>query len=824
MNHENRIPKEKRHIPLKYQMILGGIIAVLIPFALAGIIIHLQLTASLMDMTKEKSVHTAKDVAGLIEATLMQEIKLATAIAADRHIIEAARKEDYADIQSTLGTIYSKISRDYFTLFFLDKDGVSRADAYFRDNAGINLSKREYFQNAKMGKTSVAGPIPSLDPQRMGEPIVVVSAPIEDQGEFLGIIGIPYNMDFIIDIISEWQEGETGLAYMVNQEGLVLAHPNKSYILTLRLLDDPGTQKLGMLIKTRNAGVASYSFQGMNRIAGATYIPLTGWTVIYSQARKEIMEPVNRILFSISICGFLFLCLTIAFIIYFYSNLSAPIQKMMEMTRQITRHSTEIILQIGKDRKIIFANPAFEQITGIPCKSIVGTEPPLTNINNMPPSAIWNSLEHGVPWSGRITLRKGNAETITLDVMLLPYRDGNGAILGYVEIGRDVTQELVFEKRLQQAQKLEAIGTLAGGIAHDFNNILSGIFGYAELSLMNNPQNPQTEEYLHGIIKASERARDLVAQILTFSRQTEVELSPVLAKSIIKEILKLLRASIPASINIEANLQSDAIVLADPIQVHQIVMNLFTNAIHAIGKETGHIKLELLDFKADAEFATAHPGAQPGNHLLIRVSDSGCGITPEILEHIFEPFFTTKPQGQGTGLGLSVVHGMVSKLRGVITAYSEPGKGSVFSVFIPAIDAEAPAPASSLDSITPGSERILFVDDEAPIAIAMKSILENLGYHVTCFARGADALEFIKTNPGAADLIVTDYSMPELSGLAIAEKLKEAGIAIPIILTSGYIHQEMENAARQIGIEEIIGKPMNAYQLVGAIQRALSKS
>lgn len=811
------------NMALKHKMILSGIAAVLIPFCIAGIIIYTQFSRSLLDVAKERSVNRSRDLSGLIEATLMQEIRLASSIAADPDIIAASKTGDYREAQKELEAIYERIGGDLFTIFLLDRKGIARADAHFNKEMGVNFSDREYFLKTKKGKTNIAGPLFSKGLSKPGEPIILICVPIQQNNEFYGMVGIPFHTDFLVNIILQKKSGRTGYAYLVNQEGLVLAHPKKEFILRFHFFDQAGVDNLAKIIKNRKTGSASYIVNGLEKIAGLTHMELTGWTVIFAQNRDEIMAPLNKVLIAMFFSGVLFLVGTVFIIIFVSSKISTPIQKMMEMVKQLTQHSNEIIVQTGADKKIIFVNPAFEKLTGQLSEKIIGTELNLNNAVHAAPDSIWESLEAGKPWSGRIILNNVNNDETTLDMVLVPIIDSNNSVAGYLAIGRDVTAELMFEKRLQEGQKLEAIGTLAGGIAHDFNNILTGIFGYAELLLMNNELNQKNEKYIREIIQASERARDLVSQILTFSRQANVELKPLLPGSVLKEALKLLRASIPATINIESKIDSNAVIMAEPTQIHQVIMNLFTNAAHAIGENTGTIKLELEDFFVDEEFIGAHPGINKGKHVILRISDTGCGINPESLDRIFDPFFTTKSPGKGTGLGLSVVHGIIKNLGGIITAYSEVGKGTVFNIIIPASEHDSFGTAPGAPSIKKGTERIAFIDDEIAIAETMQSILANLGYQVTVFTDGIDALETIKAKPGSFDIIITDYSMPRITGLEIAKSLKETGVYIPVILTSGYLSNDIESAARNAGISELTAKPINACQLTEAISRALQK-
>lgn len=812
-----------RNYSLKYKIILGSITAVIVPFFIAGVIIYLFLSDSLIEMSTNRLVTQADDTASLIHATLMKEIKLMSAIAADPDVITALKTGKYQTAQLELEMIHQRIGEDLFTIFLADKNGIAQADAFFKQQIGLDLSDRDYFQDAKKGNIAMSGPIPARGTATPGSPILILSVPIEENGEFLGIIAIPFNIDFIIDILEQRKVGKTGYAFILDSEGLVLVHPKKEFILSLNLHDLSGMDQLKALLKSNKRGTAFYTFEGNDKIAAITNIPLTDWSIAFTQDKSEIMSPVNRILLVMFVSLVVSLLITISLLVISSSRISSPVQKMIEMMKQITYHSRETIVQIGLDRKIIYANPAYEKVCGLSSDAITKSELELANLKNIPPEAIWASLEKGISWSGKVTLHNTEAQSATLEVMLVPLINNGEEIQGYLEIGRDITNEIIFEKKLRQSQKIEAIGTLAGGIAHDFNNILSGIFGYTELLLIEKELGANSEKYLKEIMSASERARDLVSQILTFSRQTEVEFRPILPKTILKEVLKLLRASIPASIEIQSKLESNSVIIAEPTQIYQVVMNLFMNAIHAIGDNNGVIKLKLEDFMVDEKFTSTHPEIKTGKHIVIRISDTGKGIDPKILEQIFEPFFTTKPQGKGTGLGLSVVHGIVKKMNGIITTYSEVGKGTVFNIFIPVSNTDTGNISESEQLVHKGTERIAIIDDEMTILTTTKSILTNLGYSITAFHNSMEALETIKADPDDFDLIITDYSMPLLTGVELSKRLKEAGIQVPVILTSGFHGQLTEDSAHNAGIAMMIRKPLNAYQLTNAIHKILHK-
>lgn len=361
---------------------------------------------------------------------------------------------------------------------------------------------------------------------------------------------------------------------------------------------------------------------------------------------------------------------------------------------------------------------------------------------------------------------------------------------------------------------MEAIGTLAGGIAHDFNNILTGIYGYIDLSLLSINKPDETSKYLKELEKAAKRAGDLVNQILTFSRHSKPELQTIVPKEIVKEVIKLIRATTPAEIGIESKLETDTPIFADPTQIHQVILNLCTNAIHAIGNNHGDIKIAVEDIIIDHVFAENHPGLNQGKHVLISISDSGCGISPEVLDHIFEPFFTTKPSGKGTGLGLSVAYGIIHNIGGVITVYSELGKGTAFNIIIPTTgnpinDSESEPHGNALMS---GSESIMLVDDEQPIANSLASILRSAGYIVTEFTDSQKALENFKNNYNNYDLVITDYSMAKLTGTDLAKEIKHYNASTPVILMSGFVNKNMEINAKELGVDVIVNKPVSAVE------------
>ncbi len=395
---------------------------------------------------------------------------------------------------------------------------------------------------------------------------------------------------------------------------------------------------------------------------------------------------------------------------------------------------------------------------------------------------------------------------------------------------RDITEEKRKEKenkeiefQLQQIQKVESIGTLAGGIAHDFNNILYPIVGYAEMTMDDVPKDSRAYENLQGIYNASKRAQDLVQQILTFSRKDDQEQKPLMAQLVVKEALKLLRSSIPKSIEIHQKINNKCgMIMGDPTQVHQIVVNLCTNAYHAMEDSGGKIEITLTEIELDVDDLYNKINLNPGKYLRLSVSDTGQGMPPDIIGKIFNPYFTTKENGKGTGLGLSVIHGIVKNHRGNISVCSEPDIGTTFHVYFPLIEKDVKLPATA-DSqiIQTGSEHILLVDDEEPIIKMEQQMLERLGYNVTTRTSSLEALEAFRATPNNFDLIITDMTMPNMTGIKLTEKLIEIRKDIPIIICTGFSEQINDEKAKSIGIRSLVMKPIIKSDLAKKIRAAL---
>ena len=432
--------------------------------------------------------------------------------------------------------------------------------------------------------------------------------------------------------------------------------------------------------------------------------------------------------------------------------------------------------------------------------------------------------EESILFEAPLISRSGAILTMEISASIISRKQGLFQVIcrDLSERMHNLEEKRGLEKRLQHYQKMEAIGTLAGGIAHDFNNILFPIMGYAEMLFDDLPKESPEYIKVKNIYKAAGRARDLTMQILTFSRHGDQELQPVQYQMIIKEALKLLRASIPKDIEIVQKINQECgPVFADPTKLHQIVMNLCTNAFHAVQNSRGRFEVALDEVQIEEDLTLGIPGLQGGEYIHLSVSDNGHGIRPEIMPLIFDPYFTTKDEGKGTGLGLSVTYGIVKDLNGEIKVYSEPGKGTTFHVYLPRVEMIPMETTSQKEPIARGTEHLLLVDDEVSIVKMGRQMLERYGYKVTTHTDSIKALECFKCDSNAFDLVITDMTMPNMTGEALAAEIKKVKASTPIILCTGFSEKVSKKNYSNKVIDEFLMKPVSMHTLNHAIRKLL---
>ncbi|MBW1695336.1 MAG: response regulator [Deltaproteobacteria bacterium] len=395
----------------------------------------------------------------------------------------------------------------------------------------------------------------------------------------------------------------------------------------------------------------------------------------------------------------------------------------------------------------------------------------------------------------------------------------------YGELKDKLEEERRMQKKLAETEKFGALGQMASGLAHDFNNILGAIMGYVEMALLDIPEKNQASTSLEQVLAASNRAKDLVRQILAFSRKSEEEHKPILLSTIIKEVLNLLRASIPATIEIVTKIQAEnATMMADPTQIHQVLMNLCTNANHSMRDTGGMLEITLSAVELGPDDIDSYPELTPGSYLRLSVKDTGHGMDEQTLKQAFDPYFTTKEKDLGTGLGLAVVRGIVKNHGGAISIQSEPGKGTSIEVLFPRIDEEVLIETENFRDLPKGRERILFVDDEEPLSNLGKLMLERLGYRVIAKTCPKEALSVFEKTPEDFNLVITDMTMPNMTGDALAEKLKEIRPDIPVILCTGHSDLVTKEKALSKDIKDFLMKPLSMRHLATSVRKILDDS
>jgi PAS domain S-box-containing protein len=509
-----------------------------------------------------------------------------------------------------------------------------------------------------------------------------------------------------------------------------------------------------------------------------------------------------------------------------HQNLQASDQRFRQLAENI--HEVFWIIDPAKSQTL-YLSPAYATIWGRPCENAYQSAHTWREAihpddrSRVLEAAAIKQTRGDYDETYRITRPDGSVRWI--HDRAFPVRNEAGQVYRIVGTAEDITEHRKLEDQFRQTQKMKAIGTLAGGIAHDFNNILGAITGYTELAKVS-VKDPAVREYLDTVLRSGRRATDLVKQILTFSRQEEQKRAPIRLQSVLVETLALLRATLPTTIEFRTSLAADAApVLADTTQIHQIVMNLGTNAWHAMKDRPGCLDVKLENFSVDATMADTHLGLRLGQYVRLSVSDTGHGMDRATLERIFEPFFTTKVAGEGTGLGLSVVHGIMQSYGGTITVYSQPGEGAVFHLYFPAhLTATSPPMAAEAPIPTGHGQRILFVDDEEVLALLGKKNLELLGYVVESSTNVTAALNTVLAHPQQFDLVITDQTMPGMTGTDFAKELLQIRPDLPIILTTGYAANLTLERVRALGIQDLLLKPHTLHSLGSAVHRVLARS
>ena len=512
-------------------------------------------------------------------------------------------------------------------------------------------------------------------------------------------------------------------------------------------------------------------------------------------------------------------------------------EEVLRLLFHAIEHSPATIVITDSSGRIEYANPRFTQDSGWSLEEVRGQNPRLSKSGVMSPAEytrLWKTIQAGSEWHGEFCNRKKTGEMFWESAAISPVRDNHGRITHFVKVAENITHrkqtDEAFRKldaQLRRAQKMEALGEMAGGIAHDFNNYLGVIVTNLQLARTGLDPDSQTGEYLDRAASASRQAAGLARQMLSFGRRDECQRRLVQLGSVVLETLRLLEASLPPGVKCTVDIPSGGrAVLADASQIQQAVVNLWTNACHAFQGREGRITVSLADVDLDPSEIAQSPALGTGPYVRLTVRDNGCGMDPEVREQIFEPFFTTKPEGQGTGLGLSVVQTIVSSHHGTAVVESWPGQGTAMHLFFPAEPSHSATALPRAEEPLPfgGGELIMLVDDQVLVQDAMRTLLEQLGYRVRVFGNPLQALNSFQTEADDYDLVLTDLSMREMNGTELVREILSIRPTVPVMVSSGYDLPGLRQCIRELGIREVLAKPVERDRLAVALARALGRT
>ncbi|WP_300459596.1 response regulator [Desulfobacula sp.] len=731
--------------------------------------------------------------------------------------------------------------------YLMDTSGNTLASSNRNDPdtfVGKNYGFRPYFTQAINGIPSVHMAL-GITSKTRG---IYYSHPVynEKKGPPIGIAVIKASVERIEkDLI----ESHNRIILLIDPHGVVFvsSRPDWRY----HLLWKASSQTTLEITRTRQFGTGPWNWTGMKRIdaetavddSGNTYhvhqqalANYAGWQLVSLHDTHDIMKKITAPLRNYIGAGVLVSCVffgIIAFFLFIRTNTSivelkkteAELRKSEERYREYFEETISGTYISTPEGRLIACNQEYKRIFGFDSTQ-QALDTPIRDLSENPAERVHflNLLKK----NRRVKGYEPNLKTVHgVPIHLFENASGVFDEAGNLKHIRgfllDITEQKKLETQLQQTQKLESIGTLAGGIAHDFNNILSAIIGYSQLAEIHINDPEKATEYLSQVFKGAQRASALVQQILTFSRQSEYNKQPVTIFFLLKEALKLLRSSIPSTIEIREDLISKAIVMADPTQIHQVIMNLCTNAYHAMSDTGGVLTVSLHEVKISEQESIPDLNRFPGRYLILEVRDTGHGMDKETQDKIFDPYFTTKEVGKGTGLGLAVVNGIVKNHNGFIKLSSETGCGSTFQVFWPIIEQVEPLVLHDKmkTKLFTGTEQIMLVDDETDILHSLQQIMERQGYKVTPFRDGKSALQAFAKNPDQFDLIITDMTMPRMTGNELATEVLNIQKDMPIILCSGYNENFTEAMARDLRICKYVQKPVTGQELSALIREIL---
>lgn len=847
----------KKQHSIKWKLIfLFTSISTLPVIILGGLVIYFT-SKSLENEINVKNLLLSKIYINQVEKYLDEPLKDLRII---REII------DSHGINSNTFVLFNELlgRHEYFVKFVLTNENGYVSHVFPQDEnlVGSDMSRRSFFKNVSKSQKNYWSSVFISSPDNI--PVTALSIPLPG-----AILTAHLNLSRLSEITGELSETEEILVAVTDQTGTYISHTEEIKVLQ-REMDSNYTS-----FSQKNDGDIfqwKMTHNGLDYICHIGFIRQTGWSVMISQPFAQTYLPVKKLLFVILSVTLIIFTISFFFSYRYGSIIKRTVDKFLESTSRIAGgrydHSisgfeyqefTELAENIygmakeieEREKTILESQAMFRTVFQADAigTSIINQDLTIEKVNSK-----WTeitgysvddlkdrtflSLIH--PDDAKQTrnillgMLKGKESTERLEKRLVK-KDGSeiwvdhtmalivqdqgspnlvGMLMDNTDRKKAQEEKQQLERKLQQAHKMEAVGSLAGGIAHDFNNILSAMLGYAEMASQGATPGSDLEKFLKEIRKAGNRAKDLVQQILSFSRQSETDCSIINPRQIIRDALKMLRPSIPTSIEISVDIPGDiGFVKANSAQLHQVIVNLCTNSFHAMEGTGGNISICLQRAYLDDNALNHVPDAKAGNFIRLTIQDSGPGIPDGIKDKIFDPYYTTKEFGKGSGMGLSIVHGIVTKHGGVISLDDITGPGTSFSVYLPLVDQiEEKLPQAALP-IPTGSERILMVDDEEMLTNMGKMMLENQGYKVTTSNVSSEAVEIFKNNPDGFDLLISDQTMPQLTGIELSRQILNIRPNLPIILCTGYSSVVSKEEALAAGIQEFVYKPYSTRDI-----------
>ncbi|MBU0480579.1 MAG: PAS domain S-box protein [Proteobacteria bacterium] len=851
--------------------------ATLIPIALVAMVIINHLFVTTLNEISAKNRILAMGVSSQIEVFLAKPLTILANIGT---MLKNPAVSDHVSSQFILDS-HVKNSDLFDAIYLLDQNFSVKSiglhdgkEAYRDDYTGINLAHKQFIQKAFTSrKPQWSETFMSMISGKMN---ISACIPLENS-----ILVADINIVHLAGIINGLAPGGNITTTVIDNHGAIIIHPDPEIVARQVMLSNIDLVAQALSGRER---ADRFTLNDIKSIGATRIIPTAGWVVLVSQPLKEAYQPVYRTLLLLGAGILVSVIMAFLFSMYKARQLSRPLAELTRHTttiaggdykfflpsteyeevrelsfsisqmasainfreqllieseqkfREVITATDNLITRVDRNGKFTFVNPAAQKLYGLSLEDLLGRSafeyihPDDRNRTRMAFEKWKRERRKSVAYENRQIGKDGEIHHLLWTINI--HYDQNGMMTEASSIGNDISsrfeaeeQKRQFEEHILHAQKMEAIGTLAGGIAHDFNNILTAIIGYTELTLFTSKPSPEICSNLDEILKAAHRAKELVKQILAFSRKDESVKKPINMVPLVRESLKMLRASIPTTIEIREEIHQDCgLVLADPTKIHQLIMNLCTNAYQAM-RETGGILTVSLS-RVDASEIRNEQGhsLRTQDHLKLTVSDTGSGIDPTIRDKIFEPFFTTKPQGEGTGMGLSVVHGIVLSHEGHTEVESSPGSGATFTILLPVLAGEDCSPEQTASpSYHPGSGHVVVVDDEKAITDFVRRSLTSMGYTVTAFNKPEEALAFLRDDKNPADILLTDMTMPNLNGAELAGKTAGCRPNLPIIMFTGFSDLIDEAKAGGYGIGKFITKPFDIHQITEAIKELLNK-